>query len=316
MTNAQVFTEARRRVTLRYQSLIINDFLPQIVGRRTMDAVLMRAGGRLVPHLRWYTNCAQMPVEFSVAAYRYGHSQVRGLYRINSLVDRLPVFGGSFGTPGVDLVGFSPSPSNFAIDWARFFDGGRRTPGTVAQLSYKIDASLTNSLGLLPLPVSSAGPADLAKRNLLRSVQLSMPSGQNVARSMGVRPLPDDQILVGKATGSAADALAITTVSPEFADNAPLWTYILAESVASAYRVRDGHIVGPQVRPFRLGPVGGRIVAETIVGLLSSDQASILNIREPNDPRDRIKALFDRITDGNVSVMSPRPRTVGVSAQL
>ena len=121
---------------------------------------------------------------------------------------------------------------------------------------------------------------------------------------------------VGKATGSAADATAITSISPEFADNAPLWTYILAESVASAYRVRDGHIVGPQVRPFRLGPVGGRIVAETIVGLLSSDPASIISRREPDDPRDRIKALFDRIADGNVSMMSPRPRTVGGPAQL
>ena len=181
------------------------------------------------------------------------------------------------------------SPSNFAIDWARFFDGGRRTPGTIAQLSYKIDASLTNSLSLLPLPVSSAGPADLAKRNLLRSVQLSMPSGQNVARSMGVRPLPDDQILVGKATGSAADALAITTVSPEFADNAPLWTYILAESVASAYRVRDGHIVGPQVRPFRLGPVGGRIVAE-------GTPEEIVKVRE-----SCLKRLFAVVMQSNVN---------------
>jgi hypothetical protein len=309
-TNPQVFAEARRQVTAQYQSLVINDFLPQIVGQRTVDTVLARRGDRTTARLRWYTNCAQMPVEFSVAAYRYGHSQVRGLYRINSAVDRLPVFGGSFGTPGVDLVGFSPSPSNFAIDWAQFFTGGKRAYGTIAQLSYKIDASLTHSLSLLPLPVSSAGPADLAKRNLLRSVQLSLPSGQDVARAMGLRPLPDDRILVGKASGDAADAVSITTVSPEFANKAPLWTYVLAESVANAYRVRNGRIVSQQIRPYRLGPVGGRIVAETIVGLLASDPSSILNTPARVGSRDRIKAMFDRIEDGNVRPVPSRPRHV------
>lgn len=307
-SNTQVFTEARRQVTAQYQSLVINDFLPVIVGQRTMDEVLARRGGRATARLRWYTNCAQMPVEFSVAAYRYGHSQVRGLYRVNSVADRLPVFSGSFGTPGVDLVGFSPSPTNFAIDWSNFFTGGKRTQGVFAQASYKIDASLTNSLSLLPLPVSSAGPADLAKRNLLRSVQLSLPTGQDVARAMGVRPLPDDQILVGKATGDAADAVSITTISPEFAGKAPLWTYVLAESVAGAYKVRNGSIVGQQVRPYRLGPVGGRIIAETIVGLLSSDPASILNTPTKVNPRDHIKALFDRIADGNARTKSWRPQ--------
>jgi hypothetical protein len=299
-TNAQVFTEARRRVVNQYQLLIVNDFLPRIVGQRTMNEVLPTLRGQLTPRLRTYNNCAQMPVEFSVAAYRFGHSMVRGLYRINSEVDRLPVFSGTFGTPGVDLVGFSPSPSNFGIDWAQFFNGGKRAPTTVAQLSYKTDSSLTHSLSLLPLPVSSAGPADLAKRNLLRSTQLSLPSGQDVARAMGIRPLADDQILIGKATGDAAEATAITNISAEFAGKSPLWTYILAEATAEAYPVSGGKIVGEQRAPFRLGKVGGRIVAETFVGLLASDPNSVLNnqrqqLRQPQ--ATSIKALFDRVSE-------------------
>lgn len=303
----RVFAEARRLVVARYQGLVLHDLLPQIVGQRTMDAVLDRRAGHTRARLRHYTNCAQMPVEFSVAAYRYGHSQVRGLYRINASVDRLPVFSGTFGAPGTDLVGFSSSPSNFAIDWARFFNGGKRTTGAAVQHSYKIDASLTNSLSLLPLPVSSAGPADLAKRNLLRSSQLSLPTGQDVARAMGIRPLPDDQILVGKATGDAADAVAITAVSPEFTGRAPLWTYVLAESVANSYRVRDGRIVSGQLRPNRLGPVGGRIVAETMVGLLASDPSSILNTDSRPGRGDRIKALFDRVADGSAGTVIVPP---------
>ena len=306
-TNAQVFTEARRRVVNQYQLLIVNDFLPRIVGQRTMNEVLPIQRGRLTPRLRIYNNCAQMPVEFSVAAYRFGHSMVRGLYRINSEVNRLPVFSGSFGTPGIDLVGFSPSPSNFGIDWAQFFNGGKRAPTTVAQLSYKMDSSLTHSLSLLPLPVSSAGPADLAKRNLLRSAQLALPSGQDVARAMGVRPLADDQIFVGKATGDAAEATAITNISAEFAGKSPLWTYILAEATADAYQVSRGKIVGEQRAPFRLGKVGGRIVAETFVGLLASDPNSVLNnqSQQPRQPQaTSIKALFDRVSDQRPA---PRP---------
>ena len=312
LSNADVFTEARRRVVMQYQALIVNDFLPRIVGKRTMDSVLSTQRGSQAARLKYYTTCAQMPVEFSVAAYRFGHSMVRGLYRINAAVERLPIFSGTFGTPGVDLVGFSPSPTNFALDWAQFFAGGKRDATTVAQLSYKIDASLTHSLSLLPLPVSSAGPADLAKRNLLRSTQLGLPSGQDVARAMGVTPLRDDQILVGKATGDATEATTITNVSSEFAGKAPLWTYVMAEATANAFPVSDGKITGAQRAPFRLGAVGGRIVAETFVGLLASDPASILNsasyrtrgVGQLNQAVS-IKELFDRVASNRIAY--PRP---------
>jgi hypothetical protein len=131
-------------------------------------------------------------------------------------------------------------------------------------------------LGLLPLPDTGSGPASLAKRNLLRSMQLGLPSGQDVARAMGVRPLRDDQILIGKATGDPEDTVAITAVAPSFAGKAPLWNYILAEATASAFYVHDGRIDGEQIAPMRLGRVGGRIVAETFVGLMAVDRSSVL----------------------------------------
>lgn len=275
-TAAQVFADAKQQTIWNYQSLIINDFLPQIAGRRAVDSVISptRAGYRT--QLGFYNSCMQMPVEFSVAAYRFGHSMVRGVYRINPTVNRLPIFSGTFGTPGVDLTGFSASPTNFGIDWSYFVNAGRDSKNQ-PQPSYKIDSSLTNSLSLLPLPVTSAGPANLAKRNLLRSVQLGLPSGQAVAQAMGIRPLPDDQILVGKASGDAADTKSLVSISIDYANNAPLWTYIMAESMAHAYPVANGKVVGPQRAPFRLGPVGGRIVTETIIGLMANDATSIVN---------------------------------------
>jgi hypothetical protein len=306
---AQIFTEARKQVTAVYQNLILQDYLPRIVGKQTMDSVLRASPRGTSAQLKYYTTCAQMPVEFSVAAYRFGHSMVRGLYRVNASTNRVPVFSGSFGTPGIDLVGFSPSPTNFGIDWSLFLPGGKTSGGAV-QASYKIDASITNSLSLLPLPVSSEGPADLAVRNLLRSSQVGLPSGQDVARVMGLRPLPDNQILIGKATGDASEATPITSISSSFAGKAPLWAYILAESTAHAYRIENGAIVGSQKAPFTLGPVGGRIVAETFVGLLLSDANSILNSSTKLESQfpTSIKALFDSVQRGVEKRQLPAPR--------
>ena len=294
LTNTQVFNEARRRVVQQYQQLVLFDYLPRIVDGQTFNDVVRIRGGRITPNLRFYSACQQMPVEFSVAAYRFGHSQVRGLYRINDTVDRLPVFSGTFGTPGIDLVGFSPSPTNFGIDWSYFF--GKGLGDTRAQAGYKFDASLTNSLSLLPLPVSSEGPANLAQRNLLRAVQIGLPTGQDVAKAIGVRPLGDGQLLIGKATGDAADAKGISEVAPSLTGRSPLWTYVLSEAVNTAFRVVNGRVIGAQRAPMRLGPVGSRIVTETIVGLLASDPSSIVNL--PGSPRGNatMRQFIDGVT--------------------
>ncbi|MTH90836.1 MAG: hypothetical protein F2939_04260, partial [Actinobacteria bacterium] len=310
LSSAEVFALARKAVVAQYQQLVVSDYLPKIIDRRVLDRVLSNENGKLTANLSFYSSCMQMPVEFAVAAYRFGHSQVRGLYRINSEVDRLPVFSGSFGTPGIDLVGFSAAPTNFGIDWSRFFSRSGRAE-TGVQSSYKIDASITNSLSLLPLPVTSAGPADLAKRNLLRSSQLGLPTGQDVARALGVRVLRDDEILIGKATGVATEATAITKLAPSLAGKTPLWAYILAESTASAYRVVDGAIVGQQRAPFRLGPVGSQIVAETFVGLLASDPNSIINTQQSRAQASSLRQLFDQISQNiSVSSESESPRRV------
>jgi hypothetical protein len=92
-------------------------------------------------------------------------------------------------------------------------------------------------------------PGALAQRNLLRHLTFGLPSGQAVARAMGIEPLACD-----KLEDLAEFGLQTTT---------PLWFYILRE----AHRRADGQ---------HLGPVGGRIVAEVFVGLLLGDRLSFL----------------------------------------
>lgn len=139
------------------------------------------------------------------------------------------------------------------------------------QKSYKIDTSLVDPLGNLPFSIGGQVPS-LAFRNLLRGRRMSLPSGQAVARQMHVPVIPDEKLLVGKATVDSPNNKSITTISNNFANNAPLWFYVLAE----AQQAFDGN----NSTPIRLGAVGGRIVAEVFIGLMLGDQYSYLS-QEP-----------------------------------
>ena len=273
---SQIFAEAQRQVRWHYQWAVLTDFLPTIVGKPALSAVFPR--GVRTPRLSYYRPCAQgMPVEFSVAAYRFGHSMVRPIYRLNAAMpERLPVFA-SLSPDANDLGGFRPSPPGLSVDWRFFFNMEQPRRVGFPQASYKIDNSLVFPLSLLPTGAAGSGPTSLAVRNLLRGQQVGLPSGQAVARAMGIRPLRPDQILVGKATDDEADAEPISAIAPDLATSTPLWTYVLAETTATAYPVRGGGITGPQVAPFRLGPVGGRIVAEVFAGLMQADRGSVLH---------------------------------------
>ena len=84
---------------------------------------------------------------------------------------------------------------------SRWLPRPTRVPSRV-QPAYKIDTSLVNPLGTLPPSVATA-VASLAERNLLRGLRMGLPSGQAVARKMGLPVIPDDQLKVGKANNSS-----------------------------------------------------------------------------------------------------------------
>jgi hypothetical protein len=301
------FEQVQREVRFHYQWMVLHDFLPTIIGRDTVLSLLeelssdgMRQGpadfpqdaGReaivaFAPDLQFYTprQNAFIPIEFSVAAYRFGHSMVRPIYRLNTTLTQADF---QFSTDGrqmifaatdparnaESLVGFRELPAAWAVDWNLFFRSlgpNDATGPKRLQPAYKIDSSLVNPLGNLPSSVAS-DVTSLAARNLLRGFRMSLPSGQTVARAMGLQPVPDAKLRVGKANADGAQALPggnplLTSISADFADNAPLWYYILAEA-QQAFVDSSTQI--------RLGPVGGRIVGEVFVGLLWHDSHSYI----------------------------------------
>ncbi|MCE7796116.1 heme peroxidase family protein [Sphingobium sufflavum] len=249
----QIFGEAQRLVRWHYQWIIIHEFLKKTCGAEIVDDIL--ANGR--KHYKWH-NEPFIPVEFSVAAYRFGHSQVRPSYRANFTGNPggQPFFGMIF-TPNPsdpndpdDLSGGHRAPRRF-IDWPTFFDFG---DGNVRP-NKAIDTILSTAMFKLPgsvVPNAAAktNPSSLAQRNLLRHLTFSLPSGQRVAKAMELPVL---------SKGDLADLQPYG-----LDDRTPLWFYILREAAVLA---------GGQ----RLGPVGGRIIAEVFIGLLQGDGTSYLS---------------------------------------
>jgi hypothetical protein len=287
------FDQVQLEVRRHYQWAVLHDFLPKIVQEDVLNEVSPAiANDKLSfkdhpPVLKFYTAKSPiMPVEFSVAAYRLGHSMVRPGYRLNEFTGPLAIFDHDNPTNGLNA--FGNFPKSWAVDWQRFIDLGLRagpeTKTDRVQRAYKIDTSIVAGLGALPFSVAGdeaktdPHKLNLAFRNLLRGQLLLLPTGQEAAKKMGVAVIPDDKIILFPANDKSIEkqgekpkdvAPIITDVSKAFAGKCPLWVYVLAESRRNFYL--NGRAA--------LGAVGGRIVAEVFLALMKFDSDSI--VRNP-----------------------------------
>jgi hypothetical protein len=258
LVSDDVFAEAQRLVRWHYQWAIAFDFLPRIVGHELVDRLIKTErrslpGGRhetisrFAPEHQFYRVKEHpfMPVEFSVAAYRYGHSQIRPEYDLNDAFENVPIFVEHPETaPSTGhLGGFRALPAGFTIDWARFFDLGGEAP----EKSRLIDTRLAIPMTKLPANIASDGTdgKSLALFNLRRGKMLGLPSGQAVARAIGAHVLTASELdIPGRG-------------------QAPLWYYVLKEAEVQ----HNGR---------HLGQAGGRIVAEVVLALIALDRHSFL----------------------------------------
>jgi hypothetical protein len=254
------FDDLRRTVTWHYQWIVTHDFLGTIMMKDEWERLLWEG-----PQFYRFADFPFIPVEFSAAAYRL-HTMVRGAYDYNRFfgpgpnreatasLENLFRFTGLSGT-GREV----PVPSRWAIDWRRFFAIAGQEP---INFSRRMDAQLTEALANLPGPDPKL--SHLAVKNLLRGQRFRLPSGQAVARAIGL----EKQILTPAAIGELGHETrsenAKVAESKKLLEQTPLWYYLMKEA----------EILGHGAT---LGPVGSRIVGEVIFGLLLGDPNSYLH---------------------------------------
>lgn len=281
MDQGMTFAQAQQQTRWHYQWLIVNDYLPRIVGEDLVSS-LLEFDGTITYNGTLYQpehpENPYMPIEYSGAAYRFGHSMIRAEYEMQD-GHTVPIFGADGYE---DLRGNRPIPENLWCDWNYFFDIPGLEPPDDRNMARLIDSQL--SLPLFTLPPTVVAPTRraivaLAERNLLRGKRLGLPCGQDVATAMGITPLTNAQLGL-KAT---------------WRGKAPLWYYVLKE----AELVSGGRT---------LGPVGGRIVAETILGIMALDPESYFN-RQPSFQWQEKKTVGDLIL--LAGALDPRSRLEG-----
>jgi nucleoid-associated protein YgaU len=272
------FDEARRILRQHYQHIVIHDFLRNRVCDGTIVDDILQNGNH------WYNALAEpffMPLEFAVAAYRFGHTMVRAEYNFNINFGRNRPGGPAalealftFTALSGQLGGSDTVPENWIIEWHNII-GDAADVGKARRFDTKLAAvgatalfNLQNLEGQPEEEPSSTEPADarrLAVRNLLRGYRLRLPTGQAVAEFLGLPALTPAELEAAAANADQVQALQ----DGGFLERTPLWYYLLAEAKHPQPTGGGGE---------RLGAVGSTIVAEVLIGLVRRSEDSILRM--------------------------------------
>jgi Animal haem peroxidase len=262
-----VFERAQRLVRWHYQWIVRHDFLPRI-----LHYGILQRGTNLYEEYPDSNGNFSIPVEFSLAAYRFGHSMVRNAYGLNCRRPRVEL-------AELMALGSTPSqiPDDCLIEWGRFFDG-LPASGQLVASSY-LDTALVLPLHGLAQSVvrlcieSELGESrvNLPVRTLLRGARAKLPSGQEVAERLIQKKILKEEYRLTKqqVCQETYNHSGAVLKDLDLQDNTPLFYYILKEA----------EILG-QGRT--LGPTGSSIVSQVILGALRFDPGSYLSVVGPS----------------------------------
>ena len=252
---AKTLAQAQRLTRWHFQWVIVNDFLKAVVGAELVSQVLQ--GSPPKPKIDFYkpvdANRPMMPIEYAVAAFRFGHSMVRGRYTLNA-AGGVPLFDPS----SPDLRGGRPLPAAFEIEWWRFFPGVRgayqpaqRSPVDRHEAGHPL-AEFAANCGEGPDGVAGATQPDPG--------QTAGPSGR-----AGRRKANEDEAAICQRAGLTRSRQSRLG-----------WQ----GTAVVLHPARGGDPPGRS--PTR--PAGAKLVAEVIVGILSCDKSSYIYDKTPFQP--------------------------------
>jgi len=277
------YTRARQLVRWAYQYVVVNDYLNAVCVPAIVEDILLNGPRFYRPGFN--DGELFMPLEFSVAGFRFGHSMIRPFYQLNRDVQKkiMEILEVARERPeDSDLLeahseGCYRLKPELQVDWENFVAFISEEP--VKNLARRIDPLIAK--GLFELGFEEGPPGSilshLAQRNLLRGYNLSIPTGQAIADALGYKPLGQDELVDCEENAAIRDALC----AGGFVNATPLWFYVLREAAV-------------QTGGNTLGAVGSAIVAETLIGLVKLDANSYLNnTQHPAVQLDGITVLPD-----------------------
>jgi Animal haem peroxidase len=337
-----LFERARETVTKHYHWMLRHDYLPRICKPAVVDDVY--GYGRRVFETNPYSSYSTMPVEFSGAAFRLGHSMIRASYEWNKIFNgkpgaidsghlfRLFRFSGTSGTlaptqhpPGSeeDLRDMEAAtntlptlPSNWVADLLRLFDFSRfksENPAFVPpkedfNFALKIDSGMTDPLSMLPIGSFGATDAPLLKKRNLAFRNLMR--GRMLGLASG-----QQMVQAFKNAGINLDPLnkdhlfdgsngGVKLTAADVPDR----NEIVKNTPLWFYVLREAEFNGN-----KLGDVGARIVAETFHRAMQTSHHSI--VTDPSfkptlgpgakSGRFNMEDLLHYAFDGRVDLLNP-----------
>jgi hypothetical protein len=276
------FEEARRIVTRHYQWCIVHDYLDRTgtSSHGSFQGIVPGAKRRFANKLNKPNT---VPLEFTTAAFRFGHSMVGAFYDYNEVFSKdgvrpaqlleLFMFTSSKGMLNqVPPPGRSPQvPFHWIINWNMFLkdppEGSAaesinpRLAGTMLGLQEKMDDSKMRQ-----------GLQSICARNLRRGYHRFIPSGQKLANALGLPGLDSNELLQGfgraqMLSSGTLERFEQLITAGQFGSAMPAWAYFLCE----AQNANSGKA---------LGPVAGAIVRETILGLLKLNKSPVIGTEQ------------------------------------
>ena len=272
---AECFDQARRLVTRHYHWLILHDYLPRLLSPSVLSGPLSRRPVRLALANR-------VPLEFTTAAFRFGHSMVGSAYDFNAnfgLNGRISQDGATLedlfaftsrNNMQSDLAETLALPDHWVIDWGRMTrvlrpsaSGTPRGFGAAERIDLTFARDMLNLVGESNVALHGS----ILFRNLMRGFHRRIPLGQRLSVEYGIAPLTEGEMRQtlpdGPPPGPGGKSLRDTAAALGFLRDTPAWLYFLCESLLR----ENGE---------RVGPTASYIIADTLVGLLRLNPDSLL----------------------------------------
>jgi hypothetical protein len=259
-----LFDQARRLVCWHYQWIIRHDYLPRMLHNDVWHFQANRSA-------RQPGSTFSVPIEFSLAAFRFGHSMVRKAYRLNCRTKRVLI-------EELMALGQKPEPiaDDYLVEWGTFFDG-LPTSGPQASSAF-IDTSVSQAMhGLSPDTIRLANklesihPSNLPVRTLVRGARAQLPSGQEAADALVAQGKikSEDRLTSAELRKDISNRSGSVLSRNGFEQNTPLFYYILKEAELKGEGIT-------------LGPVGSHIISEVVQSALEADPDGYLAVVGPN----------------------------------